>query len=198
MNLIGVFPNLSRAYEIALLGGHSITVKYTADLFKYPKADEDYLAIKQYFNGVSFVADGDIWIEILNPKDYNRGEYSETLQDIHNRVNKAKDNPEPFQDYCEAGKELLKNTTSKLNFSLKDVQTIKKLSSTIAKLDGETSILTHRVAEAILYRIKKYWEHEVVVAENNTTQFGDKICIKRGEIHFEDAEKAINYLKKFV
>ena len=198
MNLTGVFPNLSRAYEIALLGGHSITVTYSAVLFNYPQASEDYSEIKKYFNKVKFVGDGEIWIEILKPKNYNDGKYSETLEAVHKRVNTAKSNPEPNPEYCSTSDELLKNVVNKLNLSLKDLEIIQKVSSTCAKLDGETKILAHHVAEAIQYRIKENWEHLVINAEDDSIQFGDKIKIKRGEIDYENAEKAINYLKEML
>jgi len=198
MNLTGVFPNLSRGYEIALLGGHSITVTYSADLFNYPQASEDYSEIKKYFNKVKFVGDGEIWIEILRPKDYERGRYSETLDDVHRRVDTAKSNPEPKPEYCSTSNELLKNAINKLQLSSKDVKIIRKVSSTIAKLDGETKIQAHHVAEAIQYRIKENWEHLVINAEDDSIQFGDKIKIKRGEIDYENAEKAINYLKEML
>ncbi len=198
MNLTGVYPNVARAYEIALLGNYSITITYSGDLFNYPQASEDYPAIKRFFEKVLFVTDGDLWVEMPNPKDYNRGLYSETLADIHLRVKKAKDNPEPNSEYCEASKELLKNAVNRLHFSLKDVEIINKVSSTIAKLDGEGKILTHHVAEAAQYRIKQHYDHPLIVAENDTIQFGNKIKIKKGEIAYEDAEKAIIYLKKML
>lgn len=194
-NLTGVFPNLSRAYEIALLGGYSITITYSSDLSDYPQANEDYQIIKKFFEGVHFVSDGDIWIEIVNPKDYNRGKYSETLDAIKMRVHKAEKNPEPKQEYCTAGRDLLKNAVNKMNLSLKDVEIIQKISSSCAKLDGETEIQAHHVAEAIQYRIKENWHHLVINAESDSIQFGSKITIKRGEIDYKDAEKAINYLK---
>ena len=197
-NLTGVFPNLSRAYEIALLGGYSITITYSSDLLDYPQANEDYQVIKKFFEGVHFVSDGDIWIEIVNPKDYNRGKYSETLADIDLRVRKAEKNAEPNPEYCEGSNELLKNAVNKLNLSLKDVEIIQKISSSCAKLDGETEIQAHHVAEAIHYRIKENWHHSVINAESDAIQFGSKITIKRGEIDYEDAEKAIDYLKEMI
>jgi len=198
INLTGVFPNLSRAYEIALLGGYSITVTYSSDLSDYPQANEDYQIIKKFFYDVPFVADGDIWIEIANPKDYNRGKYSETLADIHLRVRKAEKNAEPNPEYCEAGNEILKNAVNRLNLSLKDVEIIQKVSLTCAKLDGETEIQAHHVAEAIHYRIKENWDHLVINAESDAIQFGSKITIKRGEIDYKNVEKAINYLKEML
>ena len=196
MNLTGVYPNLSRAYEIALLGGHTITVVYSGNLFDYTQANKDYPKIKKFFNEVSFVSDGDLWVEIEKPQDYNQGKYSETLADIHARVKEAENNTEPKQEYCNVGKELLKNAVDRLSLSLKDVEIIQGVSSTIAKLDGEGGTLVHHVAEAIQYRIKYHPDHSLIIAENSKIQFGDNISIKQGEIHYEDVENAINYLKK--
>ena len=196
MNLTGVYPNLSRAYEIALLGRHTITVVYLGNLFNYTQANEDYPMIKKFFSGVLFVSNGDLWIEIKKPQNYDQGKYSETLTDIHTRVKKAENNTEPKQEYCDTGKELLKNAVDHLLLSLKDVEIIQRVSSTIAKLDGEGEILVHHVVEAIQYRIKP--DHPLIIAENNTIQFGGNISIKQGEINYGDIENAINYLGKML
>jgi disulfide oxidoreductase YuzD len=196
INFNGAFPNLSRAYEIAKFGNFSITVFYSADTLDYPKADEDYQLLKEFYNDVEFKSEGNIFVQIIKPRDYKSFEHCETIEDIHKRVEKAKSNQIPMKyDNNSACYELLKNATQRLNFSSQDVEIIDRMALKIAQLDSTKEIEAHHIAEAIQYRIKDNYQYPLITAEDNTIEFGDSIKIKRGDIESEYVEQAIDYLK---
>jgi hypothetical protein len=60
-NLVGIWVNLSRAYEIALLGNFKIQIVFNKE---YKQGFEDYDNIKSFYNEVDFVKEGDLIIEI--------------------------------------------------------------------------------------------------------------------------------------
>ena len=60
-----------------------------------------------------------------------------------------------LRKYCEvdqAGQEILKNAMDKLGLSARAYDRIRKVSRTIADLEGEEKIMTNHLAEAIQYR----------------------------------------------
>ena len=204
-NLIGIYPNLSRAYEIAKLGDLSITVLYTKRE-GYSEIADDYIEIKKVYSDISFVPDGDIFIEIIKPRDYIYGRYCETINDIHKRVDEAKRNVIPDVFANTACDELLKNAVDKLKFSLKDFELIKKIAGVIGQLDGNDKIEAHHVAEAIHYRISVRCDNydEYVMADNAVLMFGNHIKINQAGLDdkWGDEEKniknAIKYLKSLL
>lgn len=155
-SVISYWPNLNRAYEIALLGNKSISVY--ADKQDYPKAEEDLVYIKQVFSQVNYELDADIQIEITKPDNYTHIRPEEQLEDIHARVAKARQLPRPTEVHkdCEQGcKSLLKVSSERLEFSLKDVNIVWELSGIIAQAGHDEFIRTEHLAEAIHYRSYK-------------------------------------------
>ncbi|MFA7628737.1 MAG: hypothetical protein WCY37_05030 [Candidatus Dojkabacteria bacterium] len=199
-NLTGLWPNLSRAYEVAKLGGLTITITYPRH--DYVGAEEDYQRIKEYYKDVEFVADGDIWIKIYKPRSYEDTGY-EGLNVIHERVKAAMSNQVPERTDS-SSEELLKSGIQRLNFSVKSVEIIRKVSAIIAQLEGCDTINAHCMAEAMNYMINFNHEDTLVLAETNTLKFGDYISIKQDGINsmYADEEKnikkAIEYLKSLL
>ena len=114
-NLVGLWANLSRAYEIALLGDFKIQIVFDKE---YKQGFEDYENIKSFYDEVDFVKEGDLIVEIYKP-DYNqKTEVFETKEDIKSRVEKALKNKKPdlFKNgSCDA---LLKTATDRLGSDL--------------------------------------------------------------------------------
>jgi hypothetical protein len=194
INPIGVWPNLSRAYEIAKLGNFGITITYQQH-GDYLQVSDDYETIKKFYSDVKFIPNGEIWIELIQPKDYHRSDGCETLSDIHARIEKAKKNLKPVRYEGEACMELLKNATDKLNFSAKDVDIINEVAEVIAQLDSTDTVQAHHVAEAIQYRIKYGFEDKLMVADNSVLCFGKYIQINRAGLESMWAEEKENIRK---
>lgn len=199
-NLTGLWPNLSRAYEVAKLGGLTITITYSKH--DYVGAGEDYQRIKEYYKDVKFVTDGDMWIEIYKPRSYeDTGHVG--LSAIHKRVKAAIPNQVPEKTDV-ASEELLKSGIQRLNFSIKSVEIIRKVSAVISQLEGCNTIKAHCMAEAMNYRINFSRNDTLVLAENNILKFGDYISIEQDGINsmYADEEKnikkAIEYLKSLL
>lgn len=199
-NLTGLWPNLSRAYEVAKLGGLTITITYPKH--DYAGAGEDYQRIKKYYKDVKFVTDGDMWIEIYKPRSYEDTGY-EGLNAIHERVKAAMSNQVPERTDV-ASEELLKSGIQRLDFSIKSVEIIRKVSAVISQLEGCNTIKAHCMAEAMNYRINFSRNDTLVLAENNILKFGDYISIEQDGINsmYADEEKnikkAIEYLKSLL
>jgi hypothetical protein len=186
-NLIGLWVNLSRAYEIALLGGHTLTVTANRN---YKEAFDDYQEIKSFYKGVKFVDNGDICCEIDKPH-YTQNRNYETLEEIIQRVNMVKVPVFEFKNTA-SGEQLLKTAVERLSLSLKDVEKLEKTSVTIARLDGSTKVELQHLAEAIQYCKA---QPDNVWLEKRATSFGDQIFIGNGDLEVEDMEKAIEYLQ---
>ncbi len=63
--------------------------------------------------------------------------------------------PNEVREYCQpdaAGEKLMKAATQQLHLSARAYHRVLKLARTIADLAGSEMILTHHLAEAILYR----------------------------------------------
>ena len=192
-NMIGLFINLSRAYEIALLGNFSIQVVFSKE---YTTGFEDYQKIKEFFNKVQFSPKGDLTVEIIRPDIRDNVRY-ESIEDIHQRVEAAKDNQKPTefvsQQTCDA---LLKTAFERLELSIESHERIKKIASVIAQLEGKSKIETHHLAEAIQYQVSFMSDDGICNAENQSIQFGKGITIALHQLETGDIEQAIEYLKQ--
>jgi hypothetical protein len=189
-NLNGLFVNLSRAYEIALLGGLSIQVVFQKD---YTNGFDDYERIKNFYQGVEFSKSGELVIEITQPEYIKHGDRFETLADIQLRVENAKTNQLPTVFAHSSCDSLLKTATERLNFSLHDVEKVKQISGVIAQLDGSENIRVEHVAEAIQYRGYRYYEPHCN-AEDKALTFGKGISISLHDLEADNIQAAIDYL----
>lgn len=191
-NLVGLWANLSRAYEIALLGNFKIQIVFDKE---YKQGFEDYENIKSFYDEVDFVKEGDLIVKIYKP-DYNqKTEIFETKEDIKSRVEKALKNKKPDlfrNDSCDA---LLKTATNRLGFTLQKREKVIEISKIIAQLDNSITIKPQHIAEAIQY---KYYVYTQCNAETKSISFGDGIQIALYNLDYTDIENAINYLSGLV
>jgi len=189
-----IWSSLSRAYEIALLGNHSINIVYSPD---YIQAADDFKIIKQFYSDITFQVDADIIFEICKPQSYNLPRYRyETLEDIHKRVEAANSNPMPDTiENIDTYNALLSTSAKRLDFSIKDIEIIESLSRTIAKLDNSPVICAHHLAEAIHYRCI-IGDCNYISAIDDMIHFGPSITIKRHQIDPDAVQAAIEYLQK--
>jgi hypothetical protein len=193
-NLVGLWVNLARVYEIAKLGNLSIRIVYQSD---YKEASDDYKEIKSFYHDVKFASDGDLIVELFKPDTYESKRQFETLSDINKRVEKAKDNVLPTSFLNEASEMLLKTAVKRLNFSLIDVKKVKQIAAVISKLDGYSEIRTEHLAEAIQYRA--FMNDDIAInAENCSIRFGSGITISRNDIDSKFVKAAIEHLQKLL
>jgi hypothetical protein len=196
-NIIGLWVNLSRVYEIAKLGGLSIKVVFDKE---YINGFNDYELIKAFYKDVKFCSDGDIIFE-LTPPEINtypsRKNQFETLQDIEKRIEKAKANVLPTEFNSDSCHILLKTAVNRLNFSLSDTEKVKEIAGIIAQMDGTDKIQVEHIAEAVQYKAISSWGN-YCNAENKSILFGTGIEISLTELDSTDVEKAIEYLQNLI
>ena len=194
MNLFYLYPNLGRAYEIALAGGLSIDMFY--DPNTYPDAPKDFGKIKDYFKGVEFKVGGDLKVELCQPDPERvaaqfskyKGEY-ETAESVALKTYPISVKDMPF---CEAAKRLLKVAVEKLNAGISETEQVKKLASVIQQLIGEKSeISTEACAEAI---------HLTMVLDdhNLSNMIADSEEKKYKEMIFNLSSEQKEKVKKFI
>ncbi|MEY3501745.1 MAG: Magnesium chelatase, subunit ChlI C-terminal [Bacteroidota bacterium] len=191
-NLVGYWLNLARAYEIALLGNNTIQVVFNKD---YKNGFHDYQLIKSFYKDVSFVAEnGDIVVGITEPTLFSNIKF-ETIDIIHNRVEKARVNsiPETFNIKDDVDR-LIKVYIERIGTPINRIDNIIKIASTIAQLGKSATIKTEHVGEAIQYNT--YYEDIIINAEKNSIVFGKSIEIALTTIEDVDIDNAIEYLKK--
>jgi hypothetical protein len=196
-SIIGLWPNLDRAIEIAGVGDYSIEVIFNVD--DYPAGVDDYKTIKEFYSELTytipFVAqDGDLTVEIVCPYDYEQLKHRFQLDDVERKINNAKlSNVFPTEFSHSACNTLLKTAKDKLNLSLKQVEHIKKVAATIARLELSPKIDTVHVAEAIQYNVPPMNELAYCRPEANEIQFG-AIKYAKDKLTVDDIDNAINYL----
>jgi hypothetical protein len=159
----GLFCNLSRAYEIALLGGFKIRLIKSNNVDNRYLSSNDLIILSNLFAGVDFIFEDDfednelnsILIHIeLNMPDFNSIisiRNCETVNDIFKRVNDAQRNILPEFKLTESGKALLGTAFSRLQLDLNQLNSIVEISRAIARLAGSKEIKLEYLAEAIQY-----------------------------------------------
>ena len=159
-NLIALSVNISRAYEIAKAGGHSMAI-----IFNQETAKADCIELKMQYNAETLRAyyeageslQSDIVVELHNIDSTQIiASYSnrfETMGDINERVEACKKSEvEPEIKLAGANLSLLKSATDKLNLSIWQVNSILAVSQTIAKLSFSKEVKPEHLAEAIQYQ----------------------------------------------
>lgn len=185
-NLISLWVNVSRAYEIALLGNYSIQVVFDKS---YKEGFEDYQAIKEFFNEVPFKIGG-LQVEITKP-DYQQDQRSETKADILARVTTAKKRPMPTVFKSSGCEHLLRVASERLSLSLPKIESIKSVAAVIAQLSGSKEIAVEHIAEAVHYHS---YDGEGILAESQSLKFGG-IIIPLTEQSELDIKAAIEHLQ---
>jgi hypothetical protein len=190
-NLVGYWANLSRAYEVALLGGLSLRVVFDKE---YKAGFEDYEQIKEFFKAVAFSGKGALSVTIYKPSHDIPENRFEALEAIHKRVEAAKRNELPATFEGSACETLLKVATDRLSLSIADRNLILKISGVIGQLSGSECVSVEHLAEAIHYVGYTKDNCNECNAENRTIKFGDGIVIALHELDRNDVKEAIEYL----
>ena len=192
-NLIPLYPNLFRVIEIAKLGNHSISILFNPDYFQ---GFDDYVSIKTFCLGFfeNFVPDGEIKFELYKPVSYTHypRKGQDTLPDIANRIQRALQVPCPPIELDSPSFQLLNVAITRLGLSLKQVDTIKALAATIARLELESKINAAHIGEAIQYCF--LYDATYLHAETRSISFGNSITIQCGPIDPICIANAIAYL----
>ena len=191
VDIVELWANLARAYEVALLGNFSIRVVLAPE---YPQGHTDYKDAKAFYRNVQFSSDGDLTI-LLHRPDYNqamRRRGSETLKDIEDRVEEARKNMIPTDLDGESCIALLENATEKQNLSYRTRRRILKIAGVIAQLEGSKLVKVHHLAEAIQYATSYRNTRD---AEDAFIYFGPGIRIAITRLEEEDITNAINALQ---
>ena len=163
-NVCGIFSNLSRAYEIALLGGFKIRLIKSNNIDDHIPKDIDLDLIKSFFAGVEFTdkeSDLDsviLHIEVTMPSFdmVLTTRKCETVEDVFRRVNDAQANELPIFKLNDSGKTLFKTlfktAYERLKLTLNELDSIATTSQVIARLHGSKEIKLEYLAEAIKYQ----------------------------------------------
>mgnify|MGYP003496018954 CR=1 FL=1 len=146
--ITGYWPNMARAYEIALVSGLTISLHYDKEV--YPKADKDIDLIKQYYGSVVFVDNGDIMVHLCKP-DYNNPMPGEDIFAIYTRYLNYLIPPEPMP-MSDGANELLNTATNRLDFSLPERNACILAAKSCAIMDNDKLIKPEHMAEAIHYK----------------------------------------------
>ena len=154
LNLVGLAPNISRAYEIAKFGNHSLKIIIPKDS-TLPQAD---LRLLNDFYSLPYVdGDADMIVELCySPDDimnviFNSDRH-ENLEIINVRITQSGIDSLTDKSIDEASQSLLKTAIGKLDLSISSVLSILKVAETIARIDNSTRIKIEHVAEAIQYQ----------------------------------------------
>ena len=161
-NVTGIYPHLSRAFEIALLGNFKINLIKGTNVDDKNPSDEDLIMISELFESDLFIFDSDdsinldyivLNVEVTAPymDMVFSTRKSEGLNIVIDRATKAKDNIKPEFKLNESGKALLKTAWDRLNLDLIKLDSIAQISQTIAQLHGAKEIKLEYLAEAIQY-----------------------------------------------
>lgn len=154
-NLIGYWPNVSRAYEVAKLGGFSIELVFDYD--EYPMGRQDCDRVRKFFSDVEFKAGGDLVCEIMPPREAYKSKHHrfETLNDIQDRVCKATPIESIPLTITSASESLLKTAMDRLlGHSLTVKEQTVKIARVIAALGRYSEIKIEHLAEAIQYQAR--------------------------------------------
>lgn len=156
-NLIGLAPNISRAYEISKLGNHLMAIVPAEHPEGLNTFEKDIPLICQFFDVVNESKESaDIIVEYCTDPDSIMavavGRKFETLEDVNDRIEQAKGNPDPELSFPTSMRSLLNSAVNRLNLSFRQTRSICEVSKTIAKLDGSDTVKVQHLAEAIQYQ----------------------------------------------
>ena len=157
INLVGITANISRCYEISQVGGHSITFAYYSDKDDSERnVNPKDIALIASFYGVKPSIDGDIIVEVCRPSfdeiTMAKSGRFETLDEINERVKKAKEIPLPSLNLNSVCLSLFKTAYERLGLALYEIEIINKVAQTIARMAFSNEIKPEHLAEAIQYR----------------------------------------------
>lgn len=149
-NLIALACNVSRAYEIAKLGGHTVKIVPSENC-----CPNDISLLNEFYNFTP-CDNPDMIIELMYDENavldcfYNKSKH-ESISDIDLRVNST---PKIPVNGCldSPSLALLKIAVNRLNLGVNDVLSIHRVAVTIAQLGNSDKIRAEHIAEAIQYK----------------------------------------------
>lgn len=150
-NLVALAVNISRVYEIAKAGNHTVKI-IPSDHCR--KQDIDLL---NEFYGFEPCSNPDIIAELMYSANdvlncFSNAQY-ETIDEINKRIEKAAITVNDSLDTtCIT---LLKTAIDRLELGANDILIIHRVAKTIAKLSDSTKIKVEHIAEAIQYRSER-------------------------------------------
>jgi hypothetical protein len=173
LSIIGLYANVARAYEIATVGNHSMGFAYYSDPNDLERSldPRDILQITEFYS-VTPDPSGDIICDIFKPDADGiiqaTERYFETLQDIHERIEKAKLFPIPtsLKDSAES---LFKVAIERLGLGVVECENVRKVGATIAQMAFSDVIRAEHIAEAIQYCKKCVTDSNVVIYKSSET-----------------------------
>ena len=199
INIISCWVNLSRAYEIAKLGGLKIKIVFEKD---YKNGFDDYQLIKAFYGPEIFSSTGEMVVEITPPQlsDMYPKRATETRKDLRIRIEQGRMKLKSYKFASESCETLLRTAVNRLNLSLSDIEIVKEIAAVIAQLDKGGDIHTDHLAEAIQYRSYFYRgeTESYCIAENKSLQFGTGINISLCDLDNIDIQNAIDYLSDLI
>ncbi len=165
--LFGLWPNLSRAYEIARFGGYSLSLAF--DKEAYPQAREDYEEIKNFFVGVEYKRYGDLFLTIHQP-DYLGSATAVDHDYVNARLQKSRGNVEPKGYTSKTSYDaFMGNVIKRFPLGVTQQELVHNLAHNIAWMDGDSQIGVEHLAEAIHYRIA---DEDCTPLERDYIEFG--------------------------
>jgi len=162
-NVTGLYSHLSRAFEIALLGGFTIRLVKASNVDDKKPTDNDLIILSELFDEVDFTTEEyglrdlekihlNLEISVPHISEIISNRISESVDLVVKRSNEAKSNVLPEFKLSEAGRALLSNAYSKLdNIDLIKLDSIIQISRVIAQLHNSKEIKLEYLAEAIQY-----------------------------------------------
>ncbi len=156
-NVILLAVNISRAYEIAMAGEHSLSIVCDKSLSDSPDTLESNCKfLRDYYKAMGTL-DADIVVEMheipVSDILHSFTGKGETLGDILERVQEAKGDKRPVEIVLSGSVgALLNSTIEKLSLSVRQVNSVLAVSKTIAKLSNSIKVLPEHIAEAIMYQ----------------------------------------------
>jgi hypothetical protein len=191
INIIGLHPNITRVYEISKVGNHSIGFAY------YSNPDDlgnnlDPKDIDKIIEFYSITPDAhpQLIVEVCKPRSediiHAMSGYFETLEAIHERVEKAKQFAKPSQ-LNESAKILLETAINRLNLGSVECENAIKVSATIAQMAFCNEIKAEHIAEAIQYCKK-------IVVDSKILIYKDKPTLEQQNAELLEALLGLNHL----
>lgn len=156
-NPIAFAENLSRAYEIAKCGGHTLRIFTDKNKDNECLTEADLVVIHEYFS-IESAPYADILIEVPRP-DAKRmlsaftSNKHETKSDVDARIQdfQLADFPE-FDRTLGKAETLLHTAIEKLSLDLSEISKVLAVAETIAKMDRSNKYRVEHIAEAIQYQ----------------------------------------------
>lgn len=151
INLISVSANISRVYEIAKTGNHTVKLIPSEGVSVY-----DIQLLNDFYQFPNIEGHCDMYCEVYI--DYSEistlfnGRKYETKEDIKQRINQSNQNATPSRNLSPSCQSLLKAAITKLNLGLSDTLAVIEVSLTIAQMEGSKDIQPQHIAEAIQYQ----------------------------------------------